>query len=73
MHYPMQKKIIILLVLLISVISPVKSQYNPYLDKKRKNKPSVIMAKENKKTLKHQKKAAKKQMRRSRKKVKGAR
>ena len=45
---------------------PVKAQYNPYLDKKAKNKPSAIMAKENRKSLRKQKKGAKKQMRRSR-------
>ena len=51
------------------MIVPAKAQYNPYLDKKRKNKPSVVMARQNKKDLKHQKKQAKKQLRRSRRKV----
>lgn len=43
--------------------------YNPYLDKKAKNKPSAKLAREDKKELGRQKKAARKQMRRSRKRV----
>lgn len=46
-----------------------KQSYNPYLDKKAKNKPSAIIARGDKRELKKQKRAAKKQMRRSRKKV----
>jgi hypothetical protein len=55
-------------------VKPVKngwkksgSSYNPYLRKKAKNKPSALMAKQDKKELKRQKKAARKQMRRSKK------
>jgi hypothetical protein len=47
-----------------------KQSYNPYLDRKAKNKPSAIMARENKRELKRQKRVAKKQMRRSRRRVK---
>ena len=46
---------------------PGRAQHNPYLDKKKKNRPSAVMAKQNKKDLRKQKKAAKKQMRRSKK------
>ncbi len=45
------------------------SSYNPYLEKKAKNKPSARMARQDKKELERQKKAARKQMRRSKKKV----
>jgi hypothetical protein len=41
------------------------TSYNPYLKKKAKNKPSAVMARQDKKELQRQKKAAKKQMRRS--------
>jgi hypothetical protein len=44
-----------------------REAYNPYLDKKAKNKPSARMAKGNKKELRRQKRAAKKQMRRNKK------
>lgn len=67
----MIKKITILLFLLMGLLMPLKAQYNPYLDKKRKNKPSAVMAKKDKKNLKQQKKQARKQLRRSRRKVKG--
>lgn len=64
------KKIIVGLVLMFVVIAvPAKAQYNPYLDKKRKNKPSAVMARENKKHMKRQNKAAKRQLKRSRKQV----
>jgi hypothetical protein len=45
------------------------TSYNPYLEKKAKNKPSAVMARQDKKELKRQKKAAKKQMRRSKKRL----
>lgn len=45
------------------------SSYNPYLEKKAKNKPSARMARADKKELQRQKKAAKKQMRRSKKRL----
>lgn len=47
-----------------------RQSYNPYLDKKAKNKPSAIMARQDKMELKRQKRGAKKQLRRSRKKTK---
>ena len=68
----MKNKIALLLIVVMTLIVPAKAQYNPYLDKKRKNKPSVVMARQNKKDLKHQKKQAKKQLRRSRRKVKSS-
>jgi hypothetical protein len=46
-----------------------KQSYNPYLDRKAKNKPSALIAKGNRKELKRQKRNAKRQMRRSRRKV----
>jgi hypothetical protein len=46
-----------------------KQSYNPYLEKKAKNKPSAQLAKSNRREIKRQNKVAKKQMRRSRKKV----
>ncbi len=45
------------------------SSYNPYLKKKAKNKPSAVMARQDKKELQRQKKAARKQMRRSKKRL----
>ena len=45
------------------------SSYNPYLEKKAKNKPSARMARQDKKELERQKKAARKQMRRSKKRL----
>ena len=64
------KKIVSLLILFFSLlVVPVKAQYNPYLDKKKKNKPSAVMAKQNQKDMKRQKKAAKKQMKRSKKRL----
>lgn len=47
--------------------SKKNQSYNPYLDKKAKNKPSAKMARAEKKELKKQKKRAKRQMRKSRK------
>ncbi len=47
--------------------SKKNQSYNPYLDKKSKNKPSAKIAKADKKELKKQKRRAKRQMRRSRK------
>jgi hypothetical protein len=44
--------------------------YNPYLDKKAKDKPSARMARSEKKELKKQKRKARKQMRRSKKRIK---
>lgn len=41
--------------------------YNPYLDRKAKNKPSAIQARQDKRDLNRQKKVARKQMRRSKK------
>jgi hypothetical protein len=45
------------------------AQSNPYLDRKKKNKPSVQQARENRKHLKKQKKLARKQMRRSKREI----
>ena len=42
-----------------------RQSYNPYLDRKNKNKPSVQLARENRKEIKRQNRIAKKQMRRS--------
>jgi hypothetical protein len=44
-----------------------KTEYNPYLEKSAKNKPSARIAKGDKKELRRQKRAARKQMRRSKK------
>lgn len=63
----MRKIYRILILALVLCIQPVKAQYNPYLKKKARNKPSAIMARQNKKEIKRQKRTAKKQMRRSRK------
>jgi hypothetical protein len=64
------KKIVTLFILFFSLLAvPLKAQYNPYLDKKKKNKPSAVMAKQNKKDMKRQKKAAKKQMKRSKRRL----
>ena len=46
-----------------------KAEYNPYLEKSAKNKPSARMAKGDKKELRRQKRAAKKQMRKSKKRL----
>lgn len=46
-----------------------KAEYNPYLEKSAKNKPSARIAKGNKKDLRRQKRAAKKQMRKNKKAV----
>lgn len=44
-----------------------KSEYNPYLEKSAKNKPSARMAKGDKKELRRQKRNAKRQMRHNKK------
>ncbi len=44
-----------------------REAYNPYLNKKGKNKPSARMARGDKKELRRQKRIAKKQMRRNKK------
>jgi len=41
-----------------------KQSYNPYLDKKARNKPSAKLARQNKKDLKRKNRAVKKQKRR---------
>jgi hypothetical protein len=46
-----------------------KQSYNPYLDKKAKNKPSSIIARGNKKDMRRMNRSAKKQMRHSKKRV----
>jgi hypothetical protein len=46
-----------------------KAQYNPYLDKKAKKKPSAVMARQNKKDIRKGKKAARRQMRRSKRRL----
>lgn len=46
-----------------------REAFNPYLEKKKKDKPSSKLAKENKREQKRQLKAAKKQKRRSMKKL----
>jgi len=46
-----------------------KQSYNPYLDKKEKDKPSVKTARGDKKELKKQKRLARKEMRRSKRKL----
>lgn len=46
-----------------------RQSYNPYLDRKAKNKPSAVIARGNKKEMKRQNRIAKKQMKRSRKRV----
>lgn len=46
-----------------------KQSYNPYLDKKAKNKPSAVIARGNKKGMSKMNRSAKKQMRRSKRKV----
>lgn len=64
------KKALVFFMVFFSVFAiPAKAQYNPYLDKKKKNKPSAIMSRQNKKDVKRMNKTAKRQMRRSRKKT----
>jgi hypothetical protein len=46
-----------------------REAYNPYLDRKAKNKPSARMARGDKKELRRQKRLAKKQMRRGKRAV----
>jgi hypothetical protein len=46
-----------------------KQSYNPYLEKKRKDKPSARMARSQKREMRRQNRAAKKQLRRSRRTV----
>ena len=43
-----------------------RQSYNPYLEKKKRNKPSAILARENKREMKRQQKRAKKQKRKMR-------
>jgi len=57
----------IFLVLFVFSFQSLNAQYNPYLKKKAKNKPSAVMARQNKKEVKRQKKVAKRQMRKSKK------
>lgn len=59
----------ILIFALVLCFQPLNAQYNPYLKKKAKNKPSAVMARQNKKEIKRQKHRAKRQMRRSKKKT----
>jgi hypothetical protein len=47
----------------------VSAQHNPYLDKKKKNRPSAKIRNDNNRHLKKQKKEAKKQMRRSKRSI----
>jgi hypothetical protein len=61
------KKIIALLCLIFLSAAGMSAQSNPYLDKKKKHRPSAVMSRQNKKDLKRQKRMAKKQMRRSKK------
>lgn len=64
------KRLLVFLVAFVTLSTgSLKAQYNPYLDKKKKNKPSAIMARQTKKDLKRQKKAAKRQLKRSRRQV----
>ena len=44
-----------------------RDAYNPYLDRKRKDRPSQQMARDNKREIKKQQRTGKKQMRRSKK------
>ena len=46
-----------------------KQSYNPYLEKKDKDKPSVKTARADKKELKKQKRVARKEMRKSKRKL----
>ena len=46
-----------------------RQSYNPYLDRKRKDKPSAQMARENKKDVKRQQRNAKKVMRKNRREI----
>jgi hypothetical protein len=43
-----------------------RQSYNPYLEKKKRNKPSAILARENKKASRRQELKAKRQVRRMR-------
>lgn len=43
-----------------------RQSYNPYLEKKKRNKPSAILARENKREMKRQQKRAKRQKRKMR-------
>jgi hypothetical protein len=61
------KQLIFLLSFLFVLSKPALAQHNPYLDKKAKNKPSAVMAKQGRKEMKKQKRVAKRQMRRSKK------
>jgi hypothetical protein len=46
-----------------------RQSYNPYLEKKKKDKPSAKLAREQKRDLKRQNRAAKRQLRRSKRTV----
>lgn len=46
-----------------------KTAYNPYLEKKAKDKPSARLAKGNKRELRQQKRMARRQLRKSKRKV----
>jgi hypothetical protein len=46
-----------------------KTAFNPYLEKKAKDKPSARLAKGNKREIRQQKRMARRQMRKSKKKV----
>jgi len=43
-----------------------RQSYNPYLEKKKRNKPSAVLARENKREMKRQQKRAKRQKRKMR-------
>jgi hypothetical protein len=64
------KSFLKIIVVSLFLSSPIYSQYNPFLRKKNKNKPSVKLARQNKKDIRKQNKVAKRQMRRSRRRVK---
>ncbi len=57
------------LITLVFSSTLLSAQNNPYLDKKKKNRPSAKMRSENNRHLKKQKKEAKKQMRRSKRSI----
>jgi hypothetical protein len=63
------KSILKIIFVLVFFSTPLYSQYNPFLRKKNKNKPSVKLARQNKKDIRKQNKVAKRQMRRSRRRV----
>lgn len=63
------KSILKIIFVFLFFSAPLYSQYNPFLRKKNKNKPSVKLARQNKKDIRKQNKVAKRQMRRSRRRV----